>query len=108
MCGPHLICARGLYLEYTHKQPPSRSSKDNLPRDPAPSTFLGTGVTLVAEMHRQRVAEAGSLMAEYAPEPPFPTGSIAQSPADLVALLERGLSGFVAEAVHLKIYQAES
>ena len=86
---------------------PQAASQQEQQRQPAYrsalSTFLGTGATLVAEMHRQRVAEAGILMAEYAPEPPFPTGSVEQAPPDLVAILERGLSGFVSDAAQLKL-----
>ncbi len=67
------------------------------------SAGMDFGATLVAEMHGQRIAEAGILMAEYAPEPPFPTGCVEQAPPDLVAMLERGLSGFVSDAARLRI-----
>lgn len=65
------------------------------------SAGMDFGAALVAEIHGRRVAEAGILMAEYAPEPPFPTGAVERAPPDLVALLEGGLSGFVAEAARL-------
>ncbi len=67
------------------------------------SAGMDFGATIVAEMHGQRVAEASILMAEYAPEPPFPTGSIEQAPPDLVVMLERGLRSFVSQAAQLRM-----
>jgi transcriptional regulator GlxA family with amidase domain len=65
------------------------------------SAGMDFGVTLVAELLGRQAAEAGVLMAEYAPEPPFTTGSVESAPAELVALLKHGLSSFVAQAESL-------
>ncbi len=62
------------------------------------SAGMDFGANVVAEMRGQKAAEAGILMAEYAPEPPFPTGTIDTAPPELVALLEAGLADFIKEA----------
>jgi putative intracellular protease/amidase len=62
------------------------------------SAGMDFGVTIVAELLGRSAAEAGVLMAEYAPEPPFATGTLDTAPPELVALLKQGLSGFVEQA----------
>jgi cyclohexyl-isocyanide hydratase len=65
------------------------------------SAGMDFGVTVVAELLGKHAAEASVLMAEYAPEPPFATGTIESAPPELVNLLNKGLSGFVAQAESL-------
>lgn len=65
------------------------------------SAGMDFGVTVVAELLGRQAAEAGVLIAEYAPEPPFATGSVESAPPELVTLLKQSLSGFVAQAERL-------
>jgi putative intracellular protease/amidase len=58
---------------------------------------LDFGLALVADLRDRPYAEAVQLLAEYAPEPPFDTGTPEKSPASK-ALLDTMFASFVSEA----------
>ena len=66
------------------------------------SAGLDFGSALVAELRGKPLAEAATLIAEYAPEPPFP-GSIETARPEIAAAAAGMLQGFVADAKTLKL-----
>jgi putative intracellular protease/amidase len=66
------------------------------------SAGIDFGISLVMELRGQMVAEAGVLMAEYAPEPPLDGGTLETARPEIRELLEAGLAEFVAEASTLR------
>ena len=67
------------------------------------SAGMDFGASLVAELRGEPLAEAGILMAEYAPEPPFPGGTLATARPEIAELLTASLAPFVADAASLRI-----
>ena len=67
------------------------------------SAGMDFGASLVAELRGRSMAEAGILMAEYAPEPPFPGGTIETARPQIAELLTASLAGFVADAATLRV-----
>ncbi|MBB3020385.1 putative intracellular protease/amidase [Microvirga lupini] len=66
------------------------------------SAGIDFGITLVAELRGRPMAEAGVLMAEYAPEPPITGGTLETARPEIAGLLQMGLQRFVEEAKTLK------
>ncbi len=62
------------------------------------SAGIDFGISLVMELRGQMMAEAGVLMAEYAPEPPLNGGTLETARPEIRELLEAGLAEFVADA----------
>lgn len=59
------------------------------------------GLTVLAELAGEEVARRVQLSLEYAPEPPFDSGTPAQAAPDLVALARAGMAGSRAERERL-------
>ncbi|OJH39483.1 DJ-1/PfpI family protein [Cystobacter ferrugineus] len=72
------------------------------------SAGIDFGITLVEEIRGRTMAEAGVLMAEYAPEPPVTGGTLETARPEIAELLMAGLEGFVAEASTLRIRTGHS
>jgi putative intracellular protease/amidase len=66
------------------------------------SAGIDFGISLVMELRGQMMAEAGVLMAEYAPEPPLNGGTLETARPEITELLEAGLAEFVADASTLR------
>lgn len=67
------------------------------------SAGMDFGASLVAELRGRSMAEAGILMAEYAPEPPFPGGTLETARPQIAELLTASLAGFVTDAASLRV-----
>jgi cyclohexyl-isocyanide hydratase len=67
------------------------------------SAGIDFGISLVAELRGRRMAEAGVLMAEYAPEPPIPGGTLGTARPEITRLLGGGLKGFADEVRTLRV-----
>lgn len=67
------------------------------------SAGMDFGASLVAELRGRSMAEAGILMAEYAPEPPFPGGTLETARPQIAELLTASLAAFVSDAASLRI-----
>lgn len=66
------------------------------------SAGIDFGISLVMKLRGQMMAEAGVLMAEYAPEPPLNGGTLETARPEISELLQAGLAEFVAEASTLR------
>lgn len=66
------------------------------------SAGIDFGVALVEELRGRPMAEAGVLMAEYAPEPPIAGGTLETARPEISGLLETRLQGFVDEVKTLR------
>lgn len=66
------------------------------------SAGIDFGISLVMELRGQMMAEAGVLMAEYAPEPPLNGGTLETARPEISELLTAGLAEFVADASTLR------
>jgi putative intracellular protease/amidase len=66
------------------------------------SAGIDFGISLVMELRGQMMAEAGVLMAEYAPEPPLSGGTLETARPEIAELLQAGLAEFVADASTLR------
>lgn len=66
------------------------------------SAGIDFGISLVEELRGRMMAEAGVLMAEYAPEPPVTGGTLETARPEIAELLTAGLEGFVADASTLR------
>lgn len=69
------------------------------------SAGIDFGITLAEELRGRLFAEASVLISEYAPEPPIVGGTLETARPEVVALLERNLAPFVADANELKVLQ---
>lgn len=67
------------------------------------SAGMDFGVTLVAELRGRPLAETTTLISEYAPEPPFASGTLEAAPPAIARAGEVILRGFVANAETLTI-----
>ncbi len=70
------------------------------------SAGIDFGITLVAELRGAPMAEAGLLMAEYAPEPPIAGGPLGTARPEITRLLGAGLKGFADEVRTLRAQPA--
>lgn len=72
------------------------------------SAGIDFGISLVKELRGEMMAEAGVLMAEYAPEPPVSGGTLETARPEISELLQAGLAEFVADASTLRRWNGHS
>jgi putative intracellular protease/amidase len=72
------------------------------------SAGMDFGISLVMELRGQMMAEAGVLMAEYAPEPPLNGGTLETARPEIRDLLQAGLAEFVTDASTLRRWNGPS
>jgi putative intracellular protease/amidase len=66
------------------------------------SAGMDFGASLVAELRGKPLAETTTLIAEYAPEPPFASGSLEMARPEIAGAAATMLEGFVADAKTLR------